>query len=105
MLFVDASRLFKKGRNQNTLEPQHVEEILKLYRGYKTVEGTARLATLDEIAGNDWNLNIPRYVEPIVEAETMTVDDAVSNLKHSLNDAYAAEDRLRALLQEAGIAG
>lgn len=105
VLFVDASRLFKKGRNQNTLEPQHVEEILKLYRRYKTVEGTARLATLDEIASNDWNLNIPRYVEPIVEAETMTVDEAVSNLKQSLTDAYAAEDRLRALLQEAGIAG
>ena len=104
MLFVDASRLFKRGRNQNTLEPQHTEEILKLYRGYKTVEGTARLATLDEIVGNDWNLNIPRYVEPVAQAETMTVDEAVSNLKQSLDEAYAAEDRLRGLLKEAGIA-
>lgn len=105
VLFVDASRLFKRGRNQNTLEPQHVEEILKLYRGYKTIEGTAKLAMLDEIAGNDCNLNIPRYVEPIAQVETMTVDEAVSNLKQSLNDAYAAEDRLRGLLHEAGIAG
>ncbi len=105
LLFVDASRLYKRGRNQNTLEPQHVEEILKLYRGYETVEGTAKLATLDEIAGNDWNLNIPRYVETVAQVETMTVDEAVSNLKQSLNDAYVAEDRLRGLLHEAGIAG
>lgn len=103
VLFVDASRLFKKGRNQNTLELQHTEEILKLYRGYKTVEGTARLATLEEIAGNDWNLNIPRYVEPVAQAETVTVDEAVSNLKRSLNEAYIAEGRLSELLQEAGL--
>lgn len=105
VLFIDASRLFKRGRNQNTLEVQHTEEILKLYRGYKTVAGTANLATLEEIAGNDWNLNIPRYVEPVAQIETITVEEAVSNLKQSLNQAYAAEDRLRGLLQEAGISG
>ena len=105
VLFVDASRLFKRGRNQNTLEAQQTEEILEIYRGYKTVEGKAKLATLDEIEGNDWNLNIPRYVEPIAQAETMTVDEAVSNLKQSLNEAYTAEDRLRGLLKEAGISG
>ncbi|MDQ3686799.1 MAG: type I restriction-modification system subunit M [Acidobacteriota bacterium] len=105
VLLVDASRLFKRRRNQNTLEPQQTEEILEIYRGYKTVEGKAKLATLDEIEGNDWNLNIPRYVEPIAQAETMTVDEAVSNLKQSLDAAYAAEERLRGLLREAGIAG
>lgn len=103
VLFVDASRLFKRGRNQNTLEAQQTEEILEIYRGYKSVEGKAKLATLDEIEGNDWNLNIPRYVEPIAQAETMTVDEAVSNLKQLLNEAYTAEDRLRGLMKEAGI--
>lgn len=101
VLFIDASRLFKRGRNQNTLEPVHADGIYELYRGYESVEGLARLATLDEIERNDWNLNIPRYVEPLVEAETVSVEDALAGLKESLEGAYAAEARLRLLLREA----
>ncbi|HEX8396251.1 MAG TPA: class I SAM-dependent DNA methyltransferase [Pyrinomonadaceae bacterium] len=103
ILFVDASRLFKRGRNQNTLEREHIEEILKLYRDYKSVPGAAEIVSLDEIARNDWNLNIPRYVEPVAETNTVTVAEALENLKTSLNEAYAAEDKLKNLLQEAGL--
>jgi type I restriction enzyme M protein len=103
VLFVDASRLFKRGRNQNTLEPEYAERIYELYRNYESVEGVARLATLDEIAENEWNLNIPRYVEPVVEAESMTVEQAMENLKQSLQEAYTAEDKLRRLLRESGL--
>jgi type I restriction enzyme M protein len=104
VLFIDASRLFKRGRNQNTLEPEHADRIHELYRGYETVEGLACLTTLDKIERNDWNLNIPRYVEPVAEAETVSVEDALVNLKESLEGAYAAEERLRSLLREAGLA-
>ena len=103
VLFIDASRLFKRGRNQNTLEPEHVEQILRLYRDYKSVEGTAKVATLDEIAGNEWNLNIPRYVELVVAKEKITVEQAVTNLEDALREAYKAEDKLRRLLNEAGL--
>lgn len=103
VLFVDASRLFKRGRNQNTLEPEQAERIYELYRNYESVEGMARLATLDEIAENEWNLNIPRYVEPVVEAESITVEQASLNLKRSLQEAFTAEDKLRRLLKESGL--
>ncbi len=103
VLFIDASRLFKRGRNQNTLEPEHAEQILKLYRHYESVEGIAKVVTLDEIEQNEWNLNIPRYVEQVVQAETLTVEEAVSNLKQSLNAAYVAEDNLKSLLKGAGL--
>ena len=103
VLFVDASRLYKRGRNQNTLEPGHVERIHALYRNYESVEGLARLVTLDEIEQNEWNLNIPRYVEPLVETESVTVEGAMTNLEHSLREAYTAEDKLRRLLKEAGL--
>ena len=59
--------------------------------------------SLDEIKENDWNLNIPRYVEPVVEEETISVSEALANLKISLNAAYAAEDRLKKLLEENGL--
>jgi type I restriction enzyme M protein len=65
------------------------------------VAGAARVVTLDEITKNDWNLNIPRYVEPVAKEETSSVAEALANLKTALEEAYAAEDRLKVLLQEA----
>jgi len=103
VLIIDASNLYKRGRNQNTLEPEHVEQIFAWYRAYKDVEGVARMVTLDEIVENDWNLNIPRYVEPVIEEKTLTVAEAMENLKQALGEAYSAEDRLKGLLREAGL--
>ena len=103
VLMVDASNLYKRGRNQNTLEPEHVEQIFAWYRAYEDVEGVARMVTLDEIVENDWNLNIPRYVESVIEEEMLTVTEAMENLKQALGEAYSAEDRLKALLGEAGL--
>jgi type I restriction enzyme M protein len=103
VLIMDASKEFKKGRAQNELLPDQVDRIYQWCSGHKDIAGIARLVSLDEIQENDWNLNIPRYVEPVVEAETLTVDDALTNLKTSLDAAYAAEDRLKTLLAKAGI--
>ncbi len=103
VLFVDASREFKMGRAQNELLPEHVQNIHRLYEEYRDVEGVCRVVGLEEIRENDFNLNIPRYVEPVIEEETMTVEEAVSNLKESLEAAYAAEDRLLELLKREGM--
>jgi type I restriction enzyme M protein len=103
VLVVDASRLFKKGRNQNTLEPDQVNQIYDWYCSYEDAQAIAKVVSLDEIASNDWNLNIPRYVEPAAEEQTISVDEAIGNLKQALDEAYAAEERLKHLLKEAGI--
>ncbi len=103
VLFIDASREFKTGRAQNELLPQHVETIHRWYADYRDVEGVCRVVTLDEIRENDFNLNIPRYVEPVIEEESMTVEEAIDNLKQSLEAACAAEDRLKALLKKEGL--
>jgi type I restriction enzyme M protein len=103
VLFIDGSNQFKKGRTQNELLPQHGDQINAWYRGYKDVPGAARIVSLDDIRANDFNLNIPRYVEPVVAEETMTVEQAITNLKSSLKAAYAAEDRLGELLKKAGL--
>src|SRR5205823_759646 len=73
VLILDASKEFRTGRAHNELLPQHVERIHDWYRDYANVEGIARVVTLEEIAGNDHNLNIPRYVEPKAENELITV--------------------------------
>ena len=103
ILFIDASKVFKRGRNQNELLPEHVENIHKWYVDYKDIDGVVKIASLDEIAENEWNLNIPRYVEPVIEEETITVAEAIENLKKSLDAAYKAEDKLLVLLEKANL--
>lgn len=103
VLVLDASREFKTGRAQNELLPEHVERIYGWYRDYKDVEGVARVVTLDEIAANDYNLNIPRYVEPKNEQEVLTVEEAMKRLKVSAEAAVAAEAKLITILKREGL--
>jgi type I restriction enzyme M protein len=103
VLVLDASREFRAGRAQNELLPEHVSRIYGWYRDYHDVEGVARVVTLDEIAANDYNLNIPRYVEPKSEQEMLTVEDAMKQLRESAEAASAAEDRLLTILRREGL--
>jgi len=103
VLIVDASKEFKKGRAQNELLPKHIEQIHTWYADYKDVEGICKVVSIDEIAENDYNLNIPRYVEPVIEEETVSVAEAMENLKNSLHEAYKAEDKLKVLLEKYGL--
>lgn len=103
VLIIDASKEFKTGRAQNELLPQHVERIHGCYRGFQDVEGVARVVTLDEVAANDHNLNIPRYVELKGKQEGLTVEEAMKRLRESAEAKFAAEDRLVGILQEEGI--
>ena len=103
VLIVDASKEFKTGRAQNELLPEHVERIHGWVRDYTDVEGIARLVTLDEIAANDHNLNIPRYVEPKVQQDVLTVDEAMRRLRASASAAFDAESRLIEALRREGL--
>ncbi len=103
VLIVDASKEFKSGRAQNELLPEHVARIHGWVRDYADVEGIARVVTLDDIASNDHNLNIPRYVEPKVTSEVLTVKDAMKRLRESANAAFAAEEKLVGILKREGL--
>ena len=98
ILIIDASKEFKTGRAQNELLPEHVERIHGWYRDYRDVEGIARVVPLEEIAANDHNLNIPRYVEPKVDQDVLTVDEAMTRLRKSADVAFEAEEKLVTLL-------
>ena len=103
VLIVDASKEFKTGRAQNELLPEHVERIHGWVRDYADVEGIARVVSLEEIAANDQNLNIPRYVEPKVTGEVLTVEEAMRRLRESAEAAFAAEERLVEILKQEGL--
>lgn len=69
ILFIDASREFKSGKNQNNLTEENIAKIIATYRARASVEKYAYLATLQEVKDNDYNLNIPRYVDTFEEEE------------------------------------
>ncbi|MDD5023998.1 MAG: class I SAM-dependent DNA methyltransferase [Methanoregula sp.] len=103
VLFIDASGLFKKGKNQNELLPEHVDQIYSWYGANETRTGISRVATLDDIRSQDYNLNISLYVEPVIVEDTMTVSEALIDLKKAAADCESAENRLKQLLSETGV--
>lgn len=74
VLFIDASREFKSGKNQNALSKENIAKILKTYNTRQDVDKYAYVATIDEIKENDYNLNIPRYVDTFEEEEEIDMD-------------------------------
>ena len=103
VLIMDASREFRRGRAQNELLPEHAERIEGWYRNFQDVENIARVVDLDEIAANDYNLNIPRYVAVGDQQETPSVEEAMERLQSSVAAALTAEENLIALLQKEGL--
>jgi len=103
VLMIDASREFRAGRAQNELLPEHESLIYGWYRDYADVEGVARVVTLDEIAANDYNLNIPRYIEPRADQEAVTVEEAMRRLKETSETVFAAERKLIAIFRREGL--
>lgn len=69
VLFIDASREFKSGKNQNVLTTENIQKIVDTHKTRETTDKYSYLATLEEIAENDYNLNIPRYVDTFEEEE------------------------------------
>lgn len=104
VLLVDASDLFRKGRNQNSLEPEHVATILTSFEAFSDEEGRSRVVSLDEIRDQGGNLNIAGYVTKPDDTEIPSVAEATAALKQALEEAWAAEHHLNQLLAERGIA-
>lgn len=74
VLFIDAARDFVSGKNQNTLSEEHLAKIIETYLARAEVEKYAHIASIEEIQGNDFNLNIPRYVDTFAEEEKNDID-------------------------------
>lgn len=81
ILFIDASQHFEKVKNQNVLRDEDVERIVNAYSERKTVDKFSYVAKLDEIKENDYNLNIPRYVDTFEEEEPVDITAVANELK------------------------
>ncbi|HZH69123.1 MAG TPA: N-6 DNA methylase, partial [Flavobacteriaceae bacterium] len=81
ILFIDASNGFEKDGNKNKLTDEHIDTIVNTYRERKTIDKYSYVASLDEIAENDYNLNIPRYVDTFEEEAPIDLDAVANDLQ------------------------
>lgn len=103
VLFIDASNEFEKGKNQNTLRDSDVEKIIETYIDRKEVDKYAYVATLDEIRENDYNLNIPRYVDTFEEEEPIDVNEVKAKIQKLDDEIIDIDKRLEVFLKELGM--
>ncbi|BDR55022.1 type I restriction-modification system subunit M [Bombiscardovia apis] len=80
ILFIDASKDFEKGKNQNHLREEDIDKIISTYAAHEDVEKYAHVATREEIVENEYNLNIPRYVDTFEEEEPIDIDQVNKEL-------------------------
>ncbi len=96
VLFIDASREFAQNTNQNKLREQDIEKIIDTFRNKKTIEKYAYLAPYAEIEENEFNLNIPRYVdtfEPEPEIDITAVQKEIEAIEAKLSETRAKMDQ------------
>ena len=98
--FIDASTLFKRGRNQNTLEPMHIDQILSWYRAFEDVPSKVQVVGLSEIKEYGWNLNISLYVQSESSDSGPTVAQAVATVDERLREVERADENVRRYLRD-----
>lgn len=94
VLFIDASNEFTKVRNQNKLSKEHINKIVETYKKREDVEKYAHVASFEEIEENDFNLNIPRYVDTFEEEEPVDMATVGSTIKNIRKEKAELESSL-----------
>jgi type I restriction enzyme M protein len=92
ILFIDASQQFEKVKTQNVLKQEHIDLIIDTYRNRTETEKYSKKATLEEIAKNDYNLNIPRYVDTFEAEESIDINEVAKEIR-VLDLSMAATDK------------
>jgi type I restriction enzyme M protein len=100
VLFIDGSDQVRVGRAQNFLEAEHVKQLFDWYTNFKEVENFAKVVTLKDIAENEFNLNIPLYVEKVIEDNLPSVDVALKDLKFAWEESLETEEKFKKILNQ-----
>jgi type I restriction enzyme M protein len=103
VLFIDSSKNFEKVKNQNKLRIEDINRIVTTYKNRNEVDKFSHKATLDEIKENDYNLNIPRYVDTFEEEEPVDLDAVVKELKSIEEEIKEVDAEIENYCAELGI--
>ena len=103
ILFIDASHEFEKVKTQNKLRYEHIEKIVNTYRERKEIDKYSHCATLDEIRENDYNLNIPRYVDTFEEEAPIDIKQVMADIKSLEAQRADLDAQIDVYLKELGL--
>ncbi len=103
VLFIDASKEFLKGKNQNRLSDENIAKIFETYKTRKEIEKYSHKATLAEIQENEYNLNIPRYVDTFEEEKAIDLSEVAGRLKNLHVNELDLQAKLAEFCKELGI--
>lgn len=102
VLFIDASREYADGKNQNYLRPEDIQKIAETFRARQSVEKYAYLASVEEIKANDYNLNIPRYVDTFEEEPEIDMQALLAERAGLKAELERLEGEMEKYLKELG---
>ena len=100
VLFIDASQKFNKGKKQNEMTDEHIDAVLDLYTRRETVDKEAYLASFEDVEKNDFNLNIPRYVDNFEEEEPIDLEDLLSDMNSTDSELRKVQSDFTAMLHK-----
>ncbi|MDW8517110.1 type I restriction-modification system subunit M [Priestia flexa] len=105
VLFIDASAEgnYEKGKNQNQLREQDIAKIVETYDNWEAIDKYSYVATIDEIKENDYNLNIPRYVDTFEEEEPVDMAQVKENIANIKQELQEVEAEMEKYLKELGL--
>ena len=103
VLFIDASAHFEKVKTQNVLRPEDIDRIMEVYTERKTTDKYSYVATLDEIKENDFNLNIPRYVDTFEKEDPVDLEAVSLELKELEGEIESTDNTISEYCDELGI--
>lgn len=103
IIFIDASQHFEKVKTQNYLRDDDVDRIVDAYIKRETVDKFSYVATIEEVKENDWNLNIPRYVDTFEEEEPVDLGAVSKELKEIDIEMKEIDQKLEGFCQELNI--
>lgn len=103
VLFIDASQHFEKVKTQNVLRPEHIDKIVDTYRNRTEEEKYSKRVPLEVIAENDYNLNIPRYVDTFEAEETIDINAVAKEIKDIDQNLLALDKVLEGFCKQLNI--
>ncbi len=103
ILFIDASKEYKSGKEQNELIDEHIDKIVSAYVRRTNIEKYAYVASIEEIIANGYNLNIPRYVDTTEEAKAIDIDSVREDLAEITQRKQDAIERLNNAMKQLGL--
>ncbi len=103
ILFIDASNDFEKGKNQNKLTDENIDKIINAYRNRVDIDKYAHVASFEEIKGNGFNLNIPRYVDTFEEEEEIDLGEVIKLLEQDKQEIADLEAKINEQLKILGV--